>query len=128
MFCTNTKAEQRAKKMGLTTVYDPQLFGAIPTEEVQNYGDDTFGAVVYAKVVVAHLASVVGYNFLFEDLDINPVAFFLQQQGFVEKFDLLFQDDQARTRNYSESRFSTTTGFGLPTKEGRSVVRRYQMQ
>ena len=79
MFWTDTKAEQRAKEMGLTTVYDPQLFGAIPTEEAQNYGDDAFGAVVYAKVVVAHLASVVGYNFLYEDLDINPVTFVLQQ-------------------------------------------------
>jgi hypothetical protein len=106
VFCTDAEAEQRVKVMGLGAIYNAQLFAnAVPKDEAKEFGDGTFVAAVSAKLVVAHLVSVMGFSFLLQDVDVvwydgNPLSFF-QNNGLVETYDVLVQDDGGRTQNYA---------------------------
>jgi hypothetical protein len=65
----------------------------VPEGESQRYGDGTFGAVMLAKVICVHLVNDLGYDLLFQDVDIvwyqNPFDFFHSDQN--SGFDVYFQ-------------------------------------
>ena len=42
----------------------------IPQEEAARYGDTTFGLIMMAKVICVHLVSDLGYDMLFQDVDV----------------------------------------------------------
>jgi Nucleotide-diphospho-sugar transferase len=53
--------------------YHEGLFSNIPTDAATTYGSLDYGAIMMAKVYVAHLLTLVGeYDFLFHDVDIVP--------------------------------------------------------
>jgi hypothetical protein len=112
VFCTDQEALKKATSIGLTAIYHQDLFGVLPESEAENFGDATFTAIVYAKVVVAHLVSVMGYSFLYQDLDIiwyrDPFSYFTMH-NMLEKADLLVQDDGGRTPNYAP--YYANSGF-----------------
>lgn len=114
VFCTDAEAELMVKAMGLEAIFNAQLFAtAVPMKEAEEFGDGTFLAAVSAKLVIAHLVSVMGYSFLLQDVDVvwydgNPLSFF-HKNGLVEKFDVLVQDDGGRTQNYAP--YFANSGF-----------------
>lgn len=52
----------------------------VPERDSKRYGDPTFGAIMLAKVICVHLVNDLGYDLLFQDVDIswykNPLDFF----------------------------------------------------
>ena len=57
--------------------YDESIFGTIPKEYSESYADETFSKIMFAKIYSVHLVSQLGYNFLFQDVDVlwykNPL-------------------------------------------------------
>jgi Nucleotide-diphospho-sugar transferase len=112
IFCTDEESLKKATSIGLTAIYHQDLFGALPENDSKKFGDATFTAMVFAKIVVAHLVSVMGYSFLYQDLDIvwyhDPFSHFANH-NLIEKVDILVQDDGGRTPNYAP--YFANSGF-----------------
>ena len=57
--------------------YEDSIFGTIPKEYSESYADETFSKIMFAKIYSVHLVSQLGYNFLFQDVDVlwykNPL-------------------------------------------------------
>jgi len=113
VFATDEGTEDIAKGLGFATFYDNAMFGKLPSEEAKRYGDRTFTAMMYAKVVTVQLVLMQGYDVLFQDVDIvwykNPLDFFHDKSSPLQRFDVLLQDDGARTVRYAP--FSGNSGF-----------------
>ena len=66
--------------------------------------------MMYAKVITVHLVNWLGYNVLFQDVDVvwykNPL-YFLQTS--YSDFDVLFQEDGAQSVRYAP--YSANSGF-----------------
>lgn len=79
----------------------------------KNYGDRTFTSVMFAKVIPVQLINMLGYDILFQDVDVvwykNPLLQFHNVSSSLAKFDILFQDDGARSLRYAP--FSANSGF-----------------
>ena len=49
----------------------------MPKEAAKEYADDTFRLMMFAKVYCVHIVSQLGYDFLFQDVDViwykNPL-------------------------------------------------------
>jgi len=65
----------------------------VPERDSKRYGDGTFGAIMLAKVICVHLVNDLGYDLLFQDVDIswykNPFDFFHSAEN--SGFDMYFQ-------------------------------------
>lgn len=59
-------------KSHLLTLHQKQkkLMSAIPKQEAARYGDSTFGQIMMAKVICVHLVMELGYDMLFQDVDV----------------------------------------------------------
>jgi hypothetical protein len=68
--------------------------------------------MMMAKVICVQLVSMLGYDFLFQDVDIvwykNPLEYF-HNDASVKQFDAIFQDDGGHSVRYSP--FSANSGF-----------------
>jgi len=113
VFATDEETLQVARKLGLTAFYDKINFSSVPTEEAKAYGDQTFVDMMYAKVMAVQLVNVVEYDILFQDVDIvwkeDPLEFFHDKSSPLYNFDILFQDDGARSARYAP--FAANSGF-----------------
>jgi len=69
--------------------------------------------MMMAKVYCVHMINMLGYNVLFQDVDIvwyqNPLEFFTNSSNPLYDFDMYFQDDGAHTRRYAP--YSPNSGF-----------------
>jgi len=69
--------------------------------------------MMFAKVVCVHLISLLGYDLLFQDVDVvwykDPLPFFHNSTSPISDFDVLFQDDGAHSLRYAP--FSANSGF-----------------
>lgn len=69
---------------------DCQNFGDVPTGAASRYGDRKFVAMMLAKTLVPQLVSMLGYDFLFQDVDIvwykNPISYFNDPSNPMQKF------------------------------------------
>ncbi len=67
----------------------------IPSEEAPRYGDTVFGHIMMAKVICVHLVSELGYDILFQDVDViwfkDPLKFFHNPKSAIANFDVYFQ-------------------------------------
>jgi hypothetical protein len=67
---------------------------------------------MFAKVICVQLVSVLGYNFLFQDVDVvwfkDPIAYFRRRE-FQRKYDVIFQDDGGHSTRYAP--YSANSGF-----------------
>ena len=81
--------------------------------EAKAYGDRTFTAMMYAKVLCVQLINYLGYDVLFQDVDMvwlkDPMELFHDENSPLSKFHILFQDDGVRSVRYAP--FSANTGF-----------------
>ena len=69
--------------------------------------------MMFAKVVCVHMVALLGYDILFQDVDIvwykNPLDYFHNQTSQISNFDVYFQDDGAHSLRYAP--FSANSGF-----------------
>jgi hypothetical protein len=113
LFATDTTTYKLCQDLHLSyCYYDSTLFGDIPEEAAGFFGDNTFSKVMKAKVYCVHLIMTLGYDVLFMDVDViwykNPLEYY--RTVLMEKqYDLVFQDDGARTMRYAP--YSPNSGF-----------------
>ena len=69
--------------------------------------------MMYAKVVSVQLINKLGYDLLFQDVDVvwykNPLDYFKNIKAGDDKFDMYFQDDGAHSMRYAP--YSANSGF-----------------
>ena len=60
--------------------------------------------MMFAKVLCVQLINHLGYDVLFQDVDViwykNPLKFFQKRKNEANSFDLYFQDDGSRSSRY----------------------------
>jgi hypothetical protein len=99
VFATDDATKELAESVGLA-VFDVQdAFGDMPKEAAKTYGDPAFTGMMMAKVYCVHLVNVLGYDVLFQDVDVvwykDPLPWFKSEQA--KDFDIYFQDDGAHS-------------------------------
>jgi len=113
LFPTDLFSKELAEGMGIATYYAEKLMESIPQEEAARYGDPTFGHIMMAKVICVHLVSELGYDILFQDVDViwykDPLEFFHDPTSAIANFDVYFQDDGNRQERYAP--YSANSGF-----------------
>jgi len=114
VFATDKKALEVAQALGLEVVYDEAIFRSIPMHAAIAYGSFDFGDVMWAKVIVAHIASMLNYDFIFQDVDIvwykNPLEYFHNSlNDMLRNYDIFFQDDGNDQLRYAP--LSANSGF-----------------
>mmetsp|Transcript_31660 Transcript_31660/g.46709 ORF Transcript_31660/g.46709 Transcript_31660/m.46709 type:complete len:570 (-) Transcript_31660:53-1762(-) len=109
LFATDVETKELAESMGVTAFYDEINFESMPSDAAKGYGDRRFVAMMLAKVFCVQLVSMLGYDFLFQDVDIvwykNPFEYFDKNP----QFDIYFQDDGAHSTRYAP--YSANSGF-----------------
>jgi len=109
VFATDVETKELAESMGLTAFYDEINFSSMPSDAARGYGDRRFVAMMLAKVFCVQLVSMLGYSFLFQDVDIvwyqDPFQYFHEHP----EFDAYFQDDGAHSTRYAP--YSANSGF-----------------
>lgn len=113
VFATDPETKTLAEGLGLLAFYDKWNYGDIPSEAAGRYGDNKFTAMMMAKVMCVQMVSSLGYNILFQDVDIiwykNPIPYFESDRPEVKEFDMLFQDDGGHSTRYAP--YSANSGF-----------------
>jgi len=113
VFPTDIETKKLAEGMGLTTFFDFGNFEKMPQGEAKRYGDSTFVAMMFAKVVCVQLINHLGYDLLFQDVDLvwykNPLDYFRDSSTSLYNFDMYFQDDGSRSSRYAP--MSANSGF-----------------
>jgi hypothetical protein len=111
VFPTDMETKELAEGIGLTAFYEETIMATIPKEESQLYGDYNFADVMFAKVLCVQLVNELGYDLLFQDVDVvwfkSPLDFFHDKS--LPKFDMYFQDDGNRQLRFAP--YSANTGF-----------------
>jgi len=79
-----------------------QIFGSIPSEGAERFGTDTSQQAIYAQVMCVRMLSMLGFDFLFQDVDVmwykDPMAYFSKLN---DEYDIYFMEDGARWRAYA---------------------------
>jgi signal peptidase I len=90
-----------------------QNFGELPSSEARSYGDRKFVAMMFAKVVCVQIVNYMGYDLLFQDVDViwykNPLDWFHDKNNPYHGFDMYYQDDGAHSVRYAP--YSANSGF-----------------
>lgn len=94
LFATDSDMYMLAKSLDITTFDVKDAFGDMPIGAAKVYGDRVFQGMMFSKVYCVHLISALGYDVLFQDVDVvwyrNPIQYF-QSEGSGD-FDFYFQD------------------------------------
>jgi len=118
IFATDTETHKLAQGLGLSSFYNQEVFGDVPAQAAEEYGDSRYSQIMMAKIYCVHLISQLGYDLLFQDVDIvwykNPIPFFHNESRDENNFssmdwDMIFQDDGARNLFFAP--YSANTGF-----------------
>lgn len=113
VFPTDKETKELAEGLGLATFYDERNFEHLPSKEARAYGDATFKAMMFAKVVCVQIVNMLGYDLLFQDVDViwyeNPLEYFHDKANPLYDFDMYFQDDGAHSARYAP--YSANSGF-----------------
>jgi hypothetical protein len=104
VFASDRPALDVGNSLGLATFYHEQLFAGIPEAASSHYGDIQYAKIVMSKAYCVHLVSQLGYNILFQDVDIVPYKANVLE-WWIDKAstgqDLYFQCDFNTQPNYS---------------------------
>lgn len=114
VFATDQETADLARSVGLAAYYDERNFESMPSEAARVYGDAKFTAMMVAKIVCVQLISHLGYDFLFQDVDIlwykHPLSdYFAKPDHWSQKYDAIFQDDGGHSVRYTP--YSANSGF-----------------
>ena len=75
VFPTDEETNKLARGLGLATYFDEKNLGDLPSEEAVVYGDRTFAAMMFAKVLCVLYVSLLGHDVLFQDVVRNWIVF-----------------------------------------------------
>jgi Nucleotide-diphospho-sugar transferase len=93
--------------------FDEVNFGDMPKHAARRYADATFMRMMMAKVFCVQMISTLGYDLLFQDVDViwyqNPLSYFHNPRADDAHFDVYFQDDGNHALFYAP--YSANTGF-----------------
>lgn len=111
VFPTDIESKTLAEGLGVTTYFDEKNLGALPKGEARMYGDKIFASMMYAKILCVVYVSMLGYDVLFQDVDMvwfkDPLEYFHDPSNTsIQNFDILFQHDGSGQMRYSKSRNS----------------------
>ena len=110
MFATDEYTLNLAKELEIPVFYDHKIFGDMPEMAANRYGDRIFSMMMMAKVYCVHLVINLGYDVLFQDVDVvwkkNPLEYLVSEES--NEWDMIFQDDGSRQPRYSP--YSPNTG------------------
>jgi len=113
LFATDQVTHDLAQSMGITSVYIESIFGSMPEKAARRYADKTFREMMIAKVYCIQLVCELGFDILFQDVDIvwykNPLIWFHDTSNPHYGFDMYFQDDGNHALFYAP--YSANTGF-----------------
>jgi hypothetical protein len=111
VFPTDEETKELAEGIGLEVFYEEKLMASIPKQESHMYGDDVFASIMFAKVLCVQLVNELGYDLLFQDVDLvwfkSPLDFFHDPS--LPIFDMYFQDDGNRQERFAP--YSANSGF-----------------
>ena len=111
LFATDIETKELAESLGLNAYYDEYNFEKMPKHGANHYGDRYFTAMMVSKVICVQLVNMLGYDVLFQDVDIvwwrDPMEYFKGLQN--DNFDIYFQDDGAYQVRYAP--LSANSGF-----------------
>jgi hypothetical protein len=112
LFATDKETYHLAESMGIAVFYDDRVFASIPSGAAKDYHDVNYGRIMMSKVYCVHLINSMGYDLLFQDIDLvwykNPLDYFKSVAP--KNFDMYFQHDG----NHHPERFAplaANTGF-----------------
>ena len=113
LFATDEETLELGQFLGITTYYSKEIFELMPKNAARAYADKTFKAIMAAKVYCVHLVSQLGYNILYQDVDViwykNPLPWFHNTSNPFYNFDMYYQDDGNHALYYAP--YSANTGF-----------------
>lgn len=93
-FVLDVETKEMVEGLGMAAYYNEKFLGTLPSN-VGRYGDGTFASVVIAKLMGPHLLSILGYDFLAQDVDLiwykDPLTFFNNPQLADPNIDIFFQ-------------------------------------
>lgn len=111
MFATDKYTYDLCHALDILVYYDAEIFGDMPEQAARRYGDRIFSKMMMAKVYCVHLVMSLGYDVLFQDVDViwhkNPLEYLITEEK--KEWDMLFQDDGSRQPRYNP--YSPNTGF-----------------
>ena len=102
VFATDRETKELAESVGLNTYFFGNHFQkTFPKQAANSYADDFFTSMMISKVISVQLISLLGYDIIFQDVDIiwwrEPMEYFLNALK-QDKFDMYFQEDGNRIR------------------------------
>lgn len=113
VFATDKESFHLAEALGVAAFYDDRIFGSIPSTASKQFGDADFKAIVFAKLVAPQLVNMLGFDMLFQDVDVvwnrDPIQLFTDPEGPYKDFDMLFMDDGIRHVLYAP--YQANSGF-----------------
>jgi hypothetical protein len=111
VFCTDRETQELAESLNLATYFN--RFGGMPKRAAAQYADENFKKMMFAKVYCVQLVSLLGYDVLFQDVDViwmqDPLPVFHNTTSAYYDFDIFFQDDGNHALFYAP--YSANTGF-----------------
>lgn len=97
VFATDTDTRDLCLGLGIATYYDAVNYADMPKQAAGRYADKTFMAMMMAKVFCVHMTAWLGYDVLFQDVDViwykNPLPYFHDKESADKSFDIYFQDE-----------------------------------
>jgi Nucleotide-diphospho-sugar transferase len=113
VFCTDTETYDLVTAMGVAAFYDTRNYGDMPKHAASRYADNTFMRMMMAKVYCVQQMVWLGYNVLFQDVDViwyqHPLSHITHTETDTEPYDVYFQDDGNHAIYYGP--YSANTGF-----------------
>lgn len=111
MFATDEYTANLSRELGIPVFHDEKIFGSMPEQAARRYGDKIFSMMMMAKIYCVHLVLTLGYDVLFQDVDVvwkkNPLEYLETKES--QEWDMIFQDDGSRQIRYQP--YSPNTGF-----------------
>ena len=128
VFAMDPTIKELVQSLGMTPYYDGELFDAIPSQEPNKFGDGTYRKIAVSKFMIVHLTSLLGYDFLQQDLDIiwyqDPIKdFFLNPKLADPYWDIFFQDDMSSRRVFAPIRGNGGFFFVRSNRRTKAVIK-----
>ena len=106
LFATDQDTYDLAQAMGVAVFYDEDVFASIPRNSSAKYGDSHYAKIMMSKVYCVHMISQLGYDIVFQDVDIIPYSgryleWFVELALKEPDFDMFFQNDHNYRAEYS---------------------------
>jgi hypothetical protein len=126
IFATDFTTKTLVSSWGLSVVYFPNLFPANldRDDSVAEYGSLPYAHAMLSKVLCAQLVSLLGHDFVFQDVDLVPYRadYVRHFVSFAKKdgVDLLFQYDGHSVESPQYQPWSANSGFYYATSNVRT--------